>query len=71
MTDTLHPDIDEKLELIHLMDSLGIHMADIGLPGSSQRAFEDCLRMCQGRYQSAVHRICGDPRQRDPVRRHH
>lgn len=41
------PTIDKKLELIHLMDKLGIHEADIGLPGSSQRAFEDCLRICQ------------------------
>lgn len=41
------PSIEKKLELIHLMDKLGIHEADIGLPGSSQRAFEDCLRICQ------------------------
>ena len=41
------PSIAEKLELIHLMESLGIHAADIGLPGSSKRAFEDVLRMCQ------------------------
>ncbi|MBK8695300.1 MAG: 2-isopropylmalate synthase [Deltaproteobacteria bacterium] len=41
------PSITEKLELIHLMESLGIHAADIGLPGSSKRAFDDVLRMCQ------------------------
>ncbi len=41
------PNIGQKIEILHLMDSLGIHMADIGLPGSSQRAFEDCTRMCQ------------------------
>lgn len=41
------PSIAEKLELIHLMESLGIHAADIGLPGSSKRAFDDVLRMCQ------------------------
>ncbi len=41
------PSIEKKLELIHLMDKLGIHEADIGLPGSSQRAFDDCLRICQ------------------------
>ena len=29
------------------MEDLGIHEADIGLPGSSKRAFEDCLRMCK------------------------
>ena len=31
------PTIGEKLELIHLMDSLGIHAADIGLPGSTNQ----------------------------------
>ena len=41
------PNIEAKLKLIHLMDDLGIHVADIGLPGSSQRAFEDVLRMCK------------------------
>ena len=41
------PGIDSKLKLIHLMESLGIDEAEIGLPGSSARAFEDCLRICQ------------------------
>ena len=41
------PTLDEKLELLHLMDSLGIHGADIGLPGSNKRAYDDVLRMCQ------------------------
>jgi 2-isopropylmalate synthase len=41
------PTIEEKLELLHLMDSLGIHAADIGLPGSNKRAYDDVLRMCQ------------------------
>ena len=41
------PDIGDKLKLLHLMDDLGIHEADIGLPGSSQRAFDDVLRMCR------------------------
>lgn len=41
------PGIDEKLKILHLMDDLGIHVADIGLPGSSKRAFEDVLRLCK------------------------
>jgi 2-isopropylmalate synthase len=41
------PTIDHKLRLLHLMDGIGIHVADIGLPGSSQRAFDDVLRMCK------------------------
>jgi 2-isopropylmalate synthase len=41
------PPIEQKLEILHLMEDLGIHVADIGLPGSSKRAFEDVLRMCK------------------------
>lgn len=41
------PNIEEKLKLLHLMAKIGIHVADIGLPGSSQRAFDDVLRMCK------------------------
>lgn len=41
------PNIDHKLRLLHLMSDIGIHVADIGLPGSSQRAFDDVLRMCK------------------------
>lgn len=41
------PPIEKKLELLHLMDRIGIDVADIGLPGSSKRAFDDVLRMCR------------------------
>jgi 2-isopropylmalate synthase len=41
------PKIEDKLRLLHLMDAIGIDEADIGLPGSSRRAFDDCLRMCR------------------------
>ncbi|MBI4702961.1 MAG: 2-isopropylmalate synthase [Deltaproteobacteria bacterium] len=41
------PSIGQKLELLHAMAAIGIHVADIGLPASSQRAYEDCLRMCE------------------------
>jgi 2-isopropylmalate synthase len=41
------PGIGAKLEILHLMEDLGIHEADIGLPGSSQRAFDDVLRLCK------------------------
>ncbi len=41
------PTIDDKLKLLHLMEKIGIHVADIGLPGSSKRAFDDVLRMCR------------------------
>ena len=34
------PPIGDKLRLLHLMDRLGIHTADLGLPGSGPRAVE-------------------------------
>jgi isopropylmalate/homocitrate/citramalate synthase len=34
------PDLEVKLELIHLMDALGIQTADVGLPGAGARARE-------------------------------
>ena len=34
------PDIARKIRILHLMDELGIHTADIGLPGAGPRAVE-------------------------------
>jgi 2-isopropylmalate synthase len=41
------PPIDKKIELLHLMDSLGIDSADIGLPGAGPRAVADVTRLAQ------------------------
>ena len=41
------PGVDEKIKILHLMEDLGIHVADVGLPGSSKRAFEDVLEICK------------------------
>ncbi len=41
------PGIEQKLAILHLIDDLGIHVADVGLPGSSRRAYEDVLRICK------------------------
>ncbi|MEJ2539259.1 MAG: LeuA family protein [Gemmatimonadota bacterium] len=35
------PPVKEKIRLLHIMDELGIHTADIGLPGAGPRAVED------------------------------
>ena len=35
------PPIEAKLEILHLMHKLGIHGADVGLPGAGPRAVED------------------------------
>ncbi|HWY45516.1 MAG TPA: LeuA family protein [Candidatus Sulfotelmatobacter sp.] len=34
------PGLDEKIKILHLMESLGIDSVNIGLPGAGQRAFE-------------------------------
>lgn len=41
----IDPSIEDKLRLLHLMEALGLEACDIGLPGSSPRAFADCLRL--------------------------
>jgi 2-isopropylmalate synthase len=41
------PRIEDKLELIHLMDQLGIQVVNVGLPASSRRNFEHALAACR------------------------
>ena len=41
------PSIDEKIRLLHLMDRLGIHTANIGLPGAGPRAVEAVAALAQ------------------------
>ncbi len=41
------PTTDEKLEILHLQNSLGVTTSDIGLPGAGPRAFEDVLRLAK------------------------
>jgi 2-isopropylmalate synthase len=41
------PDIDEKLELVELMASLGIGSVNIGLPGAGKRAFDDVVALAK------------------------
>lgn len=43
----IDPPIEKKIELLHLMDSLGIHSADIGLPGAGPRAVRDVTRLAK------------------------
>jgi 2-isopropylmalate synthase len=35
------PPIEEKIEILHLMEALGIEMVNIGLPGAGPRAYAD------------------------------
>lgn len=41
------PSIDEKIRILHLMDSLGIDTADIGLPGAGPHVQKTVLRLAE------------------------
>lgn len=41
------PPVGAKIELLHMMDELGIHTANIGLPGAGPRAVADITRLCE------------------------
>jgi isopropylmalate/homocitrate/citramalate synthase len=43
----IDPPIEKKIEMLHLMDSLGIDTADIGLPGAGPRAVADVTQLAQ------------------------
>lgn len=41
------PSIETKIGILHLMDRLGIHTANIGLPGAGPRAMADVTRLAR------------------------
>ncbi len=41
------PSVDEKLELLHLMEDLEIKGVNLGLPGAGGRPREDILRLAK------------------------
>lgn len=41
------PSIEDKIEILHLMEKLGIGMANLGLPGAGPRAVEDVTRLAE------------------------
>lgn len=41
------PPVADKLEIVHLLDAVGVHSADLGLPAAGPRAFTDVLRLCR------------------------
>ena len=41
------PPLETKVELLHLMESLGIESADVGLPGAGAHQREAVLRLCR------------------------
>jgi 2-isopropylmalate synthase len=43
----IDPPIEDKIEILHLMNALGIHTAAIGLPGAGPRAVADVTRLAK------------------------
>ena len=43
----IDPPTEVKVKILHLMDSLGIETADVGLPGAGQRQRESVERLCR------------------------
>lgn len=41
------PSIEEKIEILHLMEALGIHSTNLGLPGAGPRAVEHVTALAQ------------------------
>jgi len=41
------PPLETKVEILHLMESLGIETADVGLPGAGPQQREAVLRLCR------------------------
>jgi 2-isopropylmalate synthase len=41
------PSVETKLRILHLIDSLGIETADVGLPGSGPRQYDAVERLCR------------------------
>ena len=41
------PPVETKLQILHLMEDLGIETADVGLPGAGARQREAVLRLCR------------------------
>ncbi len=41
------PPVEQKIELLHAMVDLGIHSADLGLPGAGPKAYDAVLRLAR------------------------
>lgn len=43
----IDPRLEDKVALLHRMDAVGIHVANVGLPGASQRNRDHALGLCR------------------------
>jgi 2-isopropylmalate synthase len=55
------PPIETKIQIVHLMDELGIEHASMGLPCASPRQMETVVRLCQeiGKNRLGIRPNCG------------
>jgi len=51
----MDPPTDQKIKILHLMNSLGIETADIGLPGAGPRQREAVERLCREIAENKLH----------------
>ena len=56
----IDPPIEKKLEILHLMEDLGIHTLNAGLPGAGPRAVADVTAICEeiGRAKLSITANC-------------
>ncbi len=54
------PPVETKLQILHLMESLGIETADVGLPGAGARQQEAVLLLCReiAKYRMRIQANC-------------
>jgi len=64
------PTIDQKIEILHLMEGLGIDMVDIGLPGAGPRAVAHCEALAQeiGRARMKIRPNCAARTHQNDIR---
>lgn len=43
----INPKVEEKLKMIFLMEDVGIHNVNIGLPGAGEKSYSDCLKIAK------------------------
>jgi 2-isopropylmalate synthase len=49
------PEIEDKLEILHMLEEIGVDTIDVGLPGAGPRAFADTLRLCREIAEHKMH----------------
>jgi 2-isopropylmalate synthase len=64
------PSISEKIEILHLMEALGINFVNVGLPAAGPRAFEHSLALAQeiGARRMRIRAHCGGRTHENDIR---